>query len=112
MSDEELFKKVMSHEFYSGTMFDARELAHECACRMDELRRDLAACAAGPWRTDVENAPRDGSEVLLAWANNGNVYTETLCWNEIDEVWRNEDEGVLIIPPFAFATINPPQVTP
>lgn len=70
-----------------------------------------SACAAGPWRRDVDNAPRDGSEVLLAWANNGNVYTETLCWNEIDEVWRNEDEGVLIIPPFAFATINPPQVT-
>lgn len=36
---------------------DVIEIAHD-------LARKLDACAAGEWRTDLKNAPRDGSKVL------------------------------------------------
>lgn len=72
----------------------------------------LAACAAGEWRTDMENAPKD-KDVLLAWKWLNNVQCDRMHWDETAECWSDgtgrgfvRNETV-----FAFATINPPEIT-
>ena len=80
---------------------------------VDALMSALAPLfAAGPWRTDVENAPKDGSEVLLAWRDCiGEPHCESFHWDADDEVWINGDGGFIEDSGIrAFATINQPEI--
>lgn len=73
----------------------------------DEIKEAIAihhaACATGPWRTDVENAPENGFLLGLFTHYDGEYYVEQLEW--LDGEWRNPDF-------IAFTTIKPPKVTP
>lgn len=70
--------------------------------------------AAGPWRYDVENAPKDGSEILLAWRDCiGEPHCESFHWDADDNVWINGDGGFIEDSGIrAFAAINQPETTP
>ena len=76
-------------------------------------RAQLAACAAGPWRTDVENAPKDGSEIIGWFVRLPNYHDMILVrWCNDFEAWSHiglgfaRQNSTLI----AFAVPNPPQV--
>lgn len=56
--------------------------------------------AAGPWRFDVENAPKDGTEVLVAVDSGGPI---------IFVVGPITEADLRLTPIIAFATINPPE---
>lgn len=87
--------------------------AHDCAPAQEEKEMDTSACAAGPWRYDVENAPKDGSEVWLYWHNPGDPEckrTTTASWS-ID-LWSGHMHYVLDSWLIAFAIPNLPQVKP
>jgi len=79
---------------------------------VDALMSALALLfAAGPWRTDVENAPKDGSKVMLAWGSE-RIGIAVFYWDNDANVWVDgngsyvEHEYVI-----AFATINQPETT-
>lgn len=63
----------------------------------------LAACAAGPWRADVENAPK-GEWLMGSYKGR---------WSQITRLSDNKwiDEFGVRKTPDAFAVPNPPQVT-
>lgn len=72
-----------------------------------------ALCAAGPWRTDVENAPKYGSDVLCQFEELGCVLQVVVAWSNDHWAWfdgfgRSYDNILLT----AFAIINPPEDTP
>ena len=69
-------------------------------------------CAAGPWRTDVENAPRDGSDVWGKFEEVGTELHVSVGWSNDHYAWidgfgRSYSDTLLT----AFAVPNPPQVT-
>jgi hypothetical protein len=71
-----------------------------------------ATTAAGPWRTDVENAPKDGSEFVI-WYDDQNVgwLLRIVHWYEPFKNFRDRmDYGVYMPSMAAFATINPPDI--
>lgn len=72
-----------------------------------------SACAAGPWRTDVENAPRDGSDILGYFSNFGNPVMRRSAWESQGGFWGGKDcfPGFAPDELLAFAVPNPPQVT-
>lgn len=77
-----------------------------------ELMSALAPLfSAGPWRYDVENAPKDGSEVLLAIRINDEDFCLVGKWHENYRFWSTstglmpQDKDVS-----AFATINQPEI--
>jgi len=74
----------------------------KCAdCGHEECRCDSPPMpAASPWRYDVENAPMDGSEVLVAVHDGANV----IC-----VVGPLADADLKLIDILAFATINTPE---
>lgn len=70
-------------------------------------------CAAGPWRTDVENAPRNGSEVWCEFEELGTTLQVSAGWSNDHHAWfdgfgRSYSDTLLT----AFAVPNPPQVKP
>lgn len=85
-----------------------------------ELEAQLAACAAGPWRFDVENAPK-GVVLLVAHKHHSqDICRLTFATYEVDGpypgqqddyVWRERFEHDRQLSVFAFAVPNPPQVT-
>lgn len=106
------------------TQHDATELviyavrqARNLSERIDALiehARDLVnaldADAAGPWRTDVENAPKDGTMMLCEFG--GESFRDIVTAEFRDGVWHTiealyPDEDLL-----AFTTINTPENTP
>lgn len=65
--------------------------------------------AAGPWRYDVENAPKDGSEILLAWETS-RPFIDLMHWDSSIEKWNDDSDNPLEAGRvFAFVTINPPE---
>lgn len=70
-----------------------------------ELETQLAACAAGAWRTDVENAEIG----QFYWCCYGENEYEACSLNMMYQ-WRNT-MNCYMPPPIAFAVPNPPQVT-
>ena len=72
-------------------------------------RVQLAASAAGPWRTDVENAPRD-VRLLASWGGDMFEPAEHRKNKAGYFVWFVND--IETPAPIAFAVPNPPQVTP
>lgn len=75
----------------------------DLAAEVDDLRAQLAACAAGEWRYDVENAP---VHQWLMGSYKGR-------WSRIRRLGNNQwcDELGVRKTPDAFAVPNPPQVT-
>ena len=68
------------------------------------LEAQLSACAAGPWRDDVENAPK-GEWLMGSYKGR---------WSRITRLSDNKwiDEFGVRKTPDAFAIPNPPQVEP
>jgi hypothetical protein len=79
------------------------EYRHEVWDHIDWLTAQLAACAAGPWRTDVENAPK--GEWLMVLTATG--WCKAILSNE----WWYGENGCTVVSPLAFAVPNAPQVT-
>lgn len=76
------------------------------------LAREAEVPAAGPWRTDVENAPKDGSEVMLAWGSE-KLGVSVFHWDKENDVWSDGSDGYVENEYIrAFAAINPPETTP
>lgn len=85
--------------------------------KYDDHEEELAACAAGPWRYDVENAPKDGTYIQGMFKNNhplstsgkslipGLWHKDEKCWDTMEGYFHQDD---LV----AFAVPNPPQVKP
>lgn len=76
---------------------------------VDELRAQLAACAAGPWRYDVENAPYN--VYFTVWYKDDPTSWFKACrtkyeWHGGGPHFPTMDE------PDAFAIPNPPEVKP
>lgn len=78
---------------------------------VERLRAQLAACAAGPWRTDVENAPRDGSEIAGEFGVLGSKERHFVVWHPGSGSWRSPSEKLSNDALLAFAIPNPPQKT-
>lgn len=81
---------------------------------LGEYFDELAAkhCAAGPWRFDVENAPKDGSEFLI-WYDDQDAgwRLRIIHWYEPFKNFRDRmDYGVYMPCMAAFTIPNPPQV--
>lgn len=68
----------------------------------DGIDKELSACAAGPWRTDVENAPKD-MDLLCHIKNGGSVMVA------LGDTERFQGNGWTIL---AFAIPNPPETKP
>lgn len=80
----------------------------------DDHNAQLAACAAGPWRFDVENAPKDGSMIWASWHKPSNpeaVFVTSLHWWENYKTWRGHGFDVREEWIINFTIPNPPQVT-
>ena len=79
---------------------------------IDDLRAQLVACAAGPWRTDVENAPKDNEMgvwfAVPSYRPGRKFETRTYYWNEYSGMWMDENAHSLH-DAHAFAV---PQVKP
>lgn len=72
-----------------------------------ELEAQLAACAAGPWRFDVENAPKDVWLMGLYGTTWSRVKLSKTSGNWI---WRGHTGPMKkTVCPDAFAVPNPPQ---
>lgn len=69
--------------------------------------------AAGPWRTDVENAPKDGSEFVIWYDDQDKGWRlRIIHWYEPFKNFRDRmDYGVYMPSMAAFATINQPETT-
>lgn len=72
---------------------------------IDDLR---AACAAGPWRTDVENAP--AGVWVSGWYGEDWKKVKRVYGFHAPPYWLDAT-GRKVDPPDAFAVPNPPQVT-
>lgn len=80
---------------------------------VERVKVQLATCAAGPWRYDVENAPKDGSEFLI-WYDDQDAgwQLRIIHWYEPFKNFRDRmDYGVYMPCMATFAVPNPPQVT-
>ena len=86
-----------------------------CAdCNCEDCRCDRPPMpAAGAWRTDVENAPRDGSEFLIWYETEDNGHQiRIVSWYEPFKNFRDRMDYGIWPPAFkAFVTINPPETT-
>jgi len=72
-----------------------------------ELMAALAPLfAAGPWRADVENAPKEG--VILVIAHTGEI--RAVSFNPLFDCWTDDEYHVWQYNIDAFATINPPEI--
>lgn len=73
---------------------------------------DTQKPAASPWRFDVVNAPKDGSEFLIWYETEDNGHQiRTVHWYEPFKNFRDRMDYGIWPPAFkAFATINPPEV--
>lgn len=100
----------------SNKLDDIRESAiddgeicqHDAAWMLEEL----STCAAGPWRYDVDNAPKDGTNLLIAWKWLSNIQVDRLFWSQHDEFWTDGSGIRCCVMPdtvFAWTTINPPK---
>lgn len=90
---------------------DYAKLEAECeACDVARYAAELALAAASPWRYDVENAPKDGTNILLYWNHpllDGTKITRYMRWD--GGVWTDGDLSVTGRWVIAFATINQPE---
>lgn len=66
------------------------------------------ACAAGPWRTDVANAPKDGRKILGTFDSAFGEYVMRGWWEPEFKYWKT-DTGYCFIASklIAFADYNP-----
>lgn len=99
--------EILETEDYEPERF--QEMCYELAEEIDDLREVIRACAAGPWRYDVENAPKDTP--LQVWckihpANTGH----DLRIGKLDSRSKTWTDGVWRLYVTAFAVPNPPQV--
>lgn len=81
-------------------------ICRKCAAYTSKTQ---SACAAGSWRTDVENAPKDTECQLwckLHPANNGH----DIRIGKFDSRSKTWTDGVWQLYVTAFATINPPEI--
>jgi hypothetical protein len=77
---------------------------------IDDLESQLAACAAGPWRTDVENAPKGVPLLCWQWTPTGCAYNLIVLTRLKDGQWTcGNPDCCEHDPPIAFAELNPYQ---
>jgi len=69
--------------------------------KIERLRAELEACAAGPWQK--EPPPKDRMEIF--YYNNEEIYV--VVWDEYERKWWNGSE-FLEAPPLKWAPINLP----
>lgn len=71
-----------------------------------------ASCAAGPWRFDVENAPKDTAEIVGSFEGHYGPKMLVAYWDFASERWRtaNGDYDADLL--LAWTDINPPEVKP
>ena len=100
---------VCDRDFKDSEEMDAG-ICRKCAKYTADIQ---SACAAGPWRTDVDNAPRDGSDILGYFSNFGNPVMRRSAWESQGGFWGGKDcfPGFAPDELLAFAVPNPPQVT-
>lgn len=97
-------------DWYSDNYYDIRE------CGIDnfhatELMAALAPIfAAGAWRYDVENAPKDGSEIAAEFDVLGFRERHFVVWHPGSGSWESPSEKLPNDAIRAFATINPPEI--
>lgn len=65
--------------------------------------------AAGPWRYDVENAPKDGSDVWGEFVIGTQVMKMAVRWDIKRKFWRNDYFSLMGNQLHAFATVNLPE---
>jgi len=84
-----------------------------CAdCNYEDCRCDRPPMpAAGPWRTDVENAPKDGSEIAAEFNVLGAIERHFVKWHSGSGSWESPSEKLPDDALRAFATINRPETT-
>lgn len=76
-----------------------------------ELMAALAPLfAAGVWRYDVENAPKDGSEIAAEFDVLGTTERHFVKWHSGSGSWESPSEKLPDDALRAFATINQPEI--
>lgn len=66
--------------------------------------------AAGPWRYDVENAPKDGRDVLGEFVVANQPITMAVRWDVKRLFWGNDCFSLTNKQMLAFAELNLPEV--
>ena len=101
---------VCDRDFKDSEEMDAG-ICRKCAKYTADIQ---SACAAGPWRTDVQNAPRDGSEFLIGW-HVGDKFFSDICFIDKNGCKKTRCcSDCCFEPPtgqWVWAVPNPPQVT-
>lgn len=101
----------VSQIFTTGALHEANPEG-EIERLLGEYFDELVAkyCAAGPWRYDVVNAPRDGSEVLCEFHRCEKVIITPATWQSLGRYWGTFTDATFEPKHLrAFATLNPPE---
>lgn len=61
-------------------------MSHCTNCGSD--RSSTCNCATGPWRSDVENAPKD--RLMIVEAKSGEI--EIVHWDPVYDSWKDDKE--------------------
>ena len=79
---------------------------------VDELMSALAPLfSAGPWRYDVEDAPKDGSEIAAEFDVLGTIERHFVKWHHGSGSWESPSEKLPNDTLRAYAIVNQPETT-
>ena len=102
---KELLRHALTHREASPENDQLQDL-------FESLCSDLASCAAGPWRTDVKNAPKDGSEIWIEAKGGPEIFRAVAKWSVIYSFWAAGGAMLQDSDLRAFAIPNAPEVKP